>query len=315
MDAIFAMSDIGKFQGQKARSMDTHHGRYAEQAVREHRTEIKRESPAKRRKSKHRVEIYIDAKEPGLPGMVSALYEDITESNFVLGKALPTGDIRIDVDGIPSLMIERKTTSDFAGSLGRGNHFREQRARMLDDKKQYPNLVLMVAMEGRWEDVNWANRKRITREYCEQICRELPPKYDIHVAWFANQLELLHYIGQVDEMYEKYGSPQEVITGSNYLESFYVGRKRALQSGEFAAMALTQIEGVSHDVACCIMGVHKSLPCLLADYARVLGEDDAETQLRRETMLENVRHGSSNRRIGKKLSARIYHTLHSEHKM
>jgi ERCC4-type nuclease len=159
--------------------------------VKQQERESRKRAPPARQKQKakrskapkeHKVSIYIDAKEPVLPGLVRAIYPDLSESSFVLGKALPTGDIRVDVDDSPCLLIERKEVNDFVGSLS-NNHFREQRARMIEDREKHPRLILMVLMEGNFDSVDWTKRVKINRSYCEQICRELVYKYNIHVVW------------------------------------------------------------------------------------------------------------------------------------
>jgi len=264
----------------------------------------KRQVP-KRRKTKsteHEVEIYIDAKEPVLPDIVRALYEDLSESNFKLGSALPTGDIRVDVDGAPCLLIERKEVHDFVSSLGTGNHFREQRARMLEDRERHPQLILMVLMEGSFDNVDWSKRAKLTRDYCEGICRDLVYKYNIHVVWSKDQLGIIRYLGHVEKCYKKYGSPASVIEDTDYLDNFYVGRKRALRQEEYSYMALTLIEGVSTEIAKAIMNVHKSLPRLLSAYGMCY-------QHQAEVLLQNITHGEAERRIGPVLSKRVYNFL------
>jgi ERCC4-type nuclease len=265
----------------------------------------KQQSP-KRRKTKPRenhVEIYIDAKEPMLPDIVRAIYPDLSESNFKLGTALPTGDIRVDVNGAPCLLIERKEVHDFVSSLGTGNHFREQRARMLQDREEHPHLILMVMMEGSFDSVDWTKRVKLTREYCEGICRDLVYKYNIHVVWTKDQLGIIQYLGHVEKCYTKYGSPASVIADTDYLNNFYVGRKRALRQEEYSYMALTLIEGVSTEIAKAVMNVHDFLPNLIAAYNMCDNEEQ------RESLLQDITHGDAERRIGPVLSKRVYNFL------
>ena len=260
----------------------------------------------KRQKTKpkeHDVKVYIDAKEPMLPDIVRALYPDLSESNYELGTPLPTGDIRVDVDGSPCLLIERKEVHDFVSSLGTGNHFREQRARMLEDREEHPRLILMVIMEGSFDSVDWTKRVKLTRDYCESICRDLVYKYNIHVVWAKNQIGIIQYLGYVEECYKKYGSPADVIGSTEYLDSFYVGRKRALKQDEYSYMALTLIEGVSTEIAKSIITVHGTLPDIARAYYRL------SSTKHREALLQDITHGESERRIGPILSKRIYDFL------
>jgi len=256
----------------------------------------------KKRGEKTDIRIYVDSREPVLTELIKAIYPDLSESNFVLGVPLPTGDVRIDIDSCPVLLAERKEIHDFVGSLA-NNHLREQRARMLEDRKAHPQLILMFIVEGSFDSVDWSKRVKLTREHCEQVCRELVYKYNIHVVFRADQIDTLRYLGFIEQCYTKYGSPTSVIDNVSYLDNYYVGRKRALQQAEFSYMSLTLVEGVSADIAKSIMEVHATLPALIAAY------EAQESYEACETLLQDITHGESGRRIGPALSRRIYHYL------
>ena len=256
----------------------------------------------KKRGEKTDIRIYVDSREPVLTELIKAIYPDLSESNFVLGVPLPTGDVRIDIDGCPVLLAERKEIHDFVGSLA-NNHLREQRARMIEDRKAHPQLILMFIVEGSFDSVDWSKRVKLTREHCEQVCRELVYKYNIHVVFRTDQIDSLRYLGLIEQCYTKYGSPASIIDNTSYLDTYYVGRKRALQQAEFSYMSLTLVEGVSADIAKSIMEVHATLPVLIAAY------EAQESYEACETLLQDITHGESGRRIGPALSRRIYHYL------
>jgi hypothetical protein len=112
----------------------------------------------------------------------------------------------------------------------------------------------------------------------------------------------LQYLGTVEECYKKYGRPVDVLTNTNYLDNFYVGRKRALQADEYPYMALTLIEGVSAEIAKAIIAEHGSLVSLIGAYSEC-----ADAQ--RATLLQDIKHGESARRVGPALSKRIFEFL------
>jgi ERCC4-type nuclease len=263
-------------------------------------------SPKRKNRVQHKVQIYIDAKEPQLPQLAKALYSEKEESPFVLGKALPIGDIEVHVNRKRVLLIERKHVSDFVSSLSTGNHFREQRARMLDERRGDPQLILMFIMEGSFDSVNWNLRTKLQRSYCEQICHELVYKYNIHVVWTKDQLGIIEYLGRVEKCYLKYGSPEKCINGTTYLNTYYVGRKRALKREEFPYMALTLIEGVSLRMAKAISTIYSTLPELLAAYEKLPSKEQ------RTDMLKDIQYSDQMRRIGPAMSKKIYRFLFSK---
>ena len=248
----------------------------------------------------HEVQIDIDSREAALIGLVRQLYPE-GDANISTNLSLNVADVRIRVDGATQLLIERKTVADLYSSLC-DNRFREQRARLVQLRKRKPWINLMYIFEGNVRTFNYGNG-RITAQYLEQIQRELAYKYRIHTVFVADTVATLRYVGQVQECFRKYGSPESVLDGITDADGTQVGRKRGIGPREFMRAVLTQISGVSSAKAQLIVERYHNLPNLLHAYQRLQNVRD------RERLLSGLRASEEARAFGPKLSAKVYNHI------
>lgn len=263
------------------------------------------ETPAEPGKE-HKVTIYIDHREATLRQLVAAAYADAPNENIIDNVALPVGDIRIDCDGHPCMLIERKEVSDFLSSLYDGR-FREQRSRLIDARKENPNLILMFAFEGSLDAIPPQRFGRFSREYVRSMAEDLPRKYNIHERWLASPAALLVYVGHVERCYRKYGAPVNIIADDKITDSFHVGKKREIDPKGYALLALSLIRGVSTGIAEVIVAEYSTIADLVRAYSKIR---DKDSDKKRKLMLADLKHGKAQRRVGKAVSTRIYEHLY-----
>lgn len=249
----------------------------------------------------HEVKIAVDSREAALIELVNKLYPS-GSANITTNEALPVGDIRFVVDGQTVLLIERKAAADLYSSLC-DTRFREQRARLIQARKENPQLNLMYIFEGDVRKLRYRPDSRIKPQYLEQIQRELPYKYKIHTTFVQDVVETMRYIGHIETCFAKYGSPESVLGEVSAADGNQVGAKRAITPREFMRSALTHISGVSSKKAQAVVDKHHDLPTLFATYKRL------NTEKERERLLEDLKVFGSDKRFGQALSKRVYQHL------
>jgi ERCC4-type nuclease len=248
--------------------------------------------------ARHRVQIDFDYHEGALIGLLNQPTPN-DDPNITTNLALNVGDVRIKVDGVTQVLIERKRVDDFYSSIS-GNRFREQRARMIQTRKRKPWLNLIYIFEGDIRSLHFPPGGRMTAQYLEQVQRELAYKYKIHVVLVRDHVATLAYIGHIQACFAKYGSPEEVLDGVTDADGTQVGRKRGINPKEFMRAVLTQISGVSAAKSLLIVNKYHNLPNLIHAYQRLENARD------RELMLRDLKASEEARRFGPKLSAKVY---------
>jgi ERCC4-type nuclease len=208
------------------------------------------------------------------------------------------------VEGRPAVLIERKTASDLVSSIFGGNHFGEQLFRMLEVRRENPHCLLVLLLEGDLaNNFHWKqqqqSRAHHMRAHVNSILFDLPHIYQIHIHRTADLNASLLYLSELEERLGERGALANILEDSTYLEEYFVGRKRQLTASEFSTAALMQISGVSEEIARQIVKSYGSLVELGNAYAAL-----PPKQAKR--LLAEFRHGATQRRVGTKLSERIY---------
>jgi ERCC4-type nuclease len=241
----------------------------------------------------HNVSITLDTSEGGLRGWLQQLPEK-TNLNH---EALPVGDILFYVDAKPTLLIERKEVGDFRSSVADGR-FREQRSRMIDLRKQMPELVIAYMIEGDFSNLNYGHHSRIPQHFLENLVNDLGPKYRICVVRSKNLLDSLRLIGRFENMYRENGPTSQILNEDDPVRTYTIGKKRGLERNQFAACALSLVPGVTREAALSITAVYPSLRIL----THALEALDTDTE--REQLLVGVGYGNG-LKIGKTVAKRI----------
>jgi len=247
---------------------------------------------------KHTVQIYIDSREAALIAILAALYPE-GSADIITNKQLPVGDIRVCVDDVTVLLIERKTAADLFSSLC-DTRFREQRARLIQLRKRKPWINLMYIFEGDVNALPYRAGGKITPQYLRLIQRELPYKYKIHTTFVESTTETIRYLGHIQECFVKGGAPDDVLNGVTDADGNQVGRKREIGPREFMRAVLTQIPGVSADKALVIVEKYHTLPLFIQTYQKI------KRVKMRKLLLQELRVPGQEHRFGPKLSTKIY---------
>ena len=97
---------------------------------------------------------------------------------------------------------------------------------------------------------------------------------------------------------------------TQYASSIRIKKKENLTPGICYSRQLAQIPGVSARIATCIMNEYPTLPSLILAYEKIVGdENDALIIRQRRDLLKNIQLSSS-RKMGRKLSEKIYEYLY-----
>lgn len=226
----------------------------------------------------------------------------------VIIDTLDIGDIAFYYDDTLVVLIERKTINDLASSIVDGRH-REQKIRLINSSS--PSKV-MYLIEG---DIHSIYHKNINENTILGSIINTLLRDNIKVYRTDNIKDTIHFI---ERIYEKLKThPHKLITATSSLESplcyaktIKLKKKDNLTPEVCNILQLSQIPGISKNYSKVILQQYHSIYHLCKTYYELEMEDNGTHKC--ETLLENIKIQLSNakeRRIGTKISTRIYHYL------
>ena len=257
-------------------------------------------------------------------------------------KSLQVGDIIISNDSHPdkSIIIERKCIADMLASIKDGR-YKEQKIRLQAEVSQNPNnTIICYLVEGTVQEVRYPNEKKVfhgslvssifrdkiplirttsLNETLEMIIRIhermakditdffRPIPTNIPIEQQETQLDIQSGL-QAEQLLE----PQINIQNgadNTYLNTIKKCKKENLNPKIWNQICLTNIPGVSTNIAIKITETFPSIKNLLAEYGK------CETDEKRILLISEiclVDNGKTKRRIGEVVSKRIMEYLYEE---
>ena len=261
-------------------------------------------------------------------------------------KSLQVGDIIISNDSHPdkTIIIERKCIADMLASIKDGR-YKEQKIRLQAEVSQNPNnTIICYLVEGTVQEVRYPNEKKVFHgSLVSSIFRDKIPL--IRTTSLNETLEMIIRIHermakditdffrpiptniptdqidtqppqqsalQAEQQTEQILEPQINIQNgadNTYLNTIKKCKKENLNPKIWNQICLTNIPGVSTNIAIKITETFPSIKNLLAEYGK------CETDEKRILLISEiclVDNGKTKRRIGEVVSKRIMEYLYEE---
>ena len=220
---------------------------------------------------------------------------------------LDVGDIifRCPSDKKIYCLIERKTYEDYASSI-KDKRLKNQSMRISQLKKDNPEIVIIYLIEGKHIHKDHKFFNGITRDalYSSIVNKVLRDKFIIYYTADINDTALI--ISKFyDKLPEHYNPCLTKINDEKieYLKTIKVTKKNNLTPQNTYICQLSQIPGVSIDIANIIYKYYPSMKQLIFAYER------CQTTVEKEQLLANLVLPIANeklRKLGKILSKKIY---------
>ena len=211
---------------------------------------------------------------------------------------LELGDFVFEIDNIPFLTIERKTVQDLASSIKDGR-YKEQKIRLLSEKEKNKNLKIILLIEG---NINTKTGGIPSTTFHSVVINSMI-RDGIFVLITKNIEETCNTLVKIYKLIEKNKSEfiNPVISNSSsadYASCLKKNKKENLTPTVCYINQLSQIPGVSTTIASRIV---EKFPTMM-DLIRELEIEEGDT-------IEELKFGSSQRKIGKVVAKRIYEYL------
>lgn len=221
------------------------------------------------------------------------------ESKNIKIEQLDLGDFIFKYKNEIVLIIERKTIKDLSASIKDGRH-REQKQRLLNCGINLDCVYYII--EGSYEKNCYLLPKNtLISSIINTMLRD-----KIKVFRTVNVKDTIFHLEQI---YNKLSSdPNKYLSKntSDYCASLKIKKKENLTNIVCYKLQLSQIPGVSTNIASCISEHYKSMFDLFHNYEKL------NTEKEKKEMLMDLKYDIQNnkqRRIGKVVSERIYNFL------
>lgn len=293
--------------------------------------------------NKYELKLYIDNREKYIIEYINELNSDdnINDNNNKNKKInyevkqMDIGDIQIYINDKLFIIIERKTIKDLVSSIKDGR-YREQKLRLksLVSKEQNKNVKIIYLIEGKMLGKKKCSipNSTIWSTMCKLMMR------DNFIVFRTKSLkESVNFIKTMSDKAVECAKANEKINfndvdndsnnveacvdGGNssnsnnklftqYASSIRIKKKENLTPGICYSRQLAQIPGVSARIASFIMNVYPTLPSLIRAYEKIIGDENDPLIVReRKDLLKDIQL-SSKRKMGRKLSEKIYNYLY-----
>ncbi len=236
------------------------------------------------------ITLHIDNRERSL---IKQLEENHPDMNPLFSN-LEIGDIQIRKDGVPIIIIERKTVTDLNASIMDGR-YREQKYRLKSLASSKCRIIYLI--EGWCGD---AGKSRVLSVIVNTMIRDALMVYKT-----PNLEESVNFVRKIIKNLPKYVdqfglSGDESCNNRGVVEYHLKSSKKGLMTHALCyKMQLSQIPGISQRSACAISELYPTMIHLIGAY------DECEEG---DKMLANVIVGK--RRLGEKRSTAVYNFLH-----
>jgi ERCC4-type nuclease len=209
-------------------------------------------------------------------------------------RQLPLGDFIFEQDSNSKLMIERKTWKDFAASIVDGR-YREQKLRYCGQSCQ--TIYIIEGKRSEYKEVH-----RIKADTIESCILSLLIRDRIPIIQTKNLCDTVHWLQKIYFKLIKLEKEEKKDISMLYLSSMHSNKKDNLTPELCFQNQLRQIPGVSTKIATIISKEYPNFPILIRRYQEL-------NEKERPKMLQNINTGK--RRLGKKLSEKIYKFIYS----
>ena len=226
-------------------------------------------------------------------------------------KQMEIGDIIFELNGDPILIIERKTVTDLSASIIEGRS-REQKARLLNSG--IPRNRILYLIEG---NVNLPLNEKIGSVTTNQILGSIiNTQYRDGIAVYKTSCitetlvflrKILDKLTKEPTMFYKYLSLEEGISSSEYSSTLKTSKKANMTPHVWFITQLSLIPQITSKIADVIVAEYKTVFNLINSYTAIETEDG------KKNMLVDLTYNIANnkvRKIGPKISARIYEFMH-----
>ena len=204
--------------------------------------------------------------------------------------------------------IERKTNGDYAASITDGR-LKNQSLRIAQLRKENPDIIIIYLIEGPFLNKDHRFPNGITRDslYSSIINKVVRDRYIIYRT--ANPTDTALFVGK---LYDKLPEHINPLKGENkderleYLKTIKLSKKENMTPENCYLCQLSQIPGVSIDMANLVAKLYPSLRDLILTYERMTEIEN------KENLLANIMIPIANdkqRKLGKIISKRIYQYL------
>ena len=194
---------------------------------------------------------------------------------------LDVGDVHITKNERIVYIFERKAKGDLAASINDGR-YREQKSRLIETGVPRKNIIYIIEQLNKPR--NAAEDKKVWSAICNTTHRD---------GFAVFQTKSIHdtvtYLAGMAAAVQKIDGTESISEDVNVNI-----KKRQVSSNEWFKYALTLVPGCSVSIANVITEKYKTISELVKTI------EDSSTEC-----LADLRHGSSKRRVGKKLSTKI----------
>jgi crossover junction endonuclease MUS81 len=247
------------------------------------------------------IELVIDNRE-------QELIKKIDNSHSILIEQLEIGDILFRKNGETILVIERKTVDDLKSSICDGR-FREQKSRLIGST---PIKRIMYLIEGSLDKPlsTKISGVPVSTLIGSIINIQLRDGIKVHKTNSIN--ESFSFILKLHEKLEKdldlfFHEEEQQITDVTYATNLKKSKKANMTPKVWFITQLCLIPQVTEKIAIIIVEKYQSIHNLLKEYEQTI-------ENKREKLLSDLTFSLSNgkeRRIGEKVSSRIYHFFYN----
>jgi len=220
---------------------------------------------------------------------------------------LDIGDIIYKNDDKIICLIERKTIEDYIASIVDGRS-KNQSIRIRQLKKENENIKIIYLIEGNQSLKEYKFRGGVSRDslYSSFINRVIKDNFTIYRTEDIVDTCLI-FAKIYDKLVENLSQSENIKDETlEYLKTIKLAKKENMTPTNCFLCQLSQIPGVSIDVAKIISNVYPTMYNLIIKYSQLLNEDDKDNMLSElKIPIANNKH----KRLGKVLSKRIYEFL------
>lgn len=257
------------------------------------------------------VDIIIDSREEKLIDALESEYLQKECGHVMFDiQSLDVGDIIYKHQNQILCLIERKTYDDYASSIVDGRS-KNQSIRINQLRLEHPDIIIIYLIEGSNIHKDHKFHNGITRNslYSSIINRVIRDKFTIFKTADINDTALMitkiydKLLDSIDKKDIQKTAPKS--TQIEYLKTIKVSKKDNMTPANCFLCQLSQIPGVSIDIANVISQQYKSIPVLICAYEQCDEKNNMLAEL--QVPIANQR----TRRLGNVLSKRIYEYIYN----
>lgn len=212
---------------------------------------------------------------------------------------LDIGDIIYKYDDKILCLIERKSMSDYICSIT-DKRCKNQRIRINQFKKDNPDAIIIYIIEGQPRFTKAVSKSSLYSSWVNKIIRD-----QFTIIRVDDIDETIYYINKIYEKLIEHKLSIQMTSSSTinteYLSSIKLSKKANLTTENCFILQLSQIQGISINIATEISKIYKSFKDLIHAY------DNSTTESEKKTLLTKI----PNAKIGKVLSERIYNYVYN----